>query len=84
MKVTIELSKNKLRQVFALVSMQMGDEIPEDIIEEIVNTPEVDITEYVNKDKDEQQTALAIACTVVPMLLEKIDPKRYETERPTE
>lgn len=84
MKVTIEISKNKLRQVFALVSMQVGDEIPEDIVEEIVNTPEVDITEYVNKDKDTQQTALVIACAVVPMLVEKIDPKRYETERPTE
>lgn len=84
MKVTIELSKNKLRQVFALASMQTNDEIPEDVIEEIVNTPEVDITEYVNKDKDNQQAALVVACIVVSMFLEKKDPKRYETERPTE
>ena len=71
MKVTIELSKNKLRQVFALVSLKSGEEIPEELIEEIVNTPEVDITEYANKDKDAQQISLAVACTVVPMLLEK-------------
>lgn len=71
MKVTIEISKTRLRQVFALVSMKSGEDIPEDIIEDVVNTPEVDITEYANKDKDSQQIRLAVACTVVSMLLEK-------------
>lgn len=71
MKVTIELSQNKLRQVFALVSLKSDEEIPEDVIEEIVNTPEVDITEYANNNKDSRQLSLAMACTVVSMLLEK-------------
>lgn len=78
MKVTIEISKNKLRQAFALVSMQAGEDLPEDIVEEIVNTPEIDLTEYVKKDKETQQTALVIAVTAMAMQLEKVDPKRFE------
>lgn len=78
MKVTIEISKNKLRQAFALVSLQAGVDLPEDIVEEIVNTPEIDLTEYVKKDKDAQQTALVIAVAAMAMQLEKVDPKRFE------
>lgn len=48
MKVTIDIPKSQLKGLCAILNMQKG-KLTDEMIEDIVNTEEVDITEVIKK-----------------------------------
>ncbi|MDE5786726.1 MAG: hypothetical protein K2H98_09355 [Duncaniella sp.] len=74
MKITIDIPKSKIKQYVALVSIfGTADDAPDDDeIEQIASTPEVDITEICNADKDYYNVALSVGLTAVAAIASKI------------
>lgn len=53
MKVTIDIPKSQLKGCCAILNMQKG-KLTDEMIEDIVNTEEVDITEVIKRSGDQE------------------------------
>lgn len=69
MKVTLEITDLQFLKVMALAPIT--EEQCEKVMAAIHETPELDITEFVRKDKDLKDVSLAIAGVAIAILAEK-------------
>lgn len=72
MKVIINIPKNKINGMIAMINME-GD-LNDEQVAEIASTPEVDITEAL-KDEDSRQMVLALGLIAVGVIGEQKFPE---------
>ena len=76
MKITIDIPKSKIKQYIYTVMSATGAECPEEKIDRIADTAEIDITDECATDKEYSQIPLALGCIAVGLLLEKDESPR--------
>lgn len=63
MKVTIDIPKSKLKGLLAIANMD--DVLSDAEVEEIANTPEVDITDTLSKNNEAKQMIMAVGLIAI-------------------
>lgn len=69
MKVIIDIPKNKLNGIVAFVNME--GKLSEEQVQEILDTPKVDITEVLKSDKEASRMLLALGMIAVGVVSEQ-------------
>ena len=65
MKVTVDIPKTTLRKMLLLSGAY--DNLDENAISEIINTPKMDVTEFVSSENDFSQVPLVLAAAAAPV-----------------
>ncbi len=72
MKITVNIPASKIKQYIALITLSCNNEMPDDLIDEILATPEVDISDTL--DRESKPILIAIAISAMRKILENNDP----------
>lgn len=80
MKIVINIPNNEVKKVAATVALAIGETIPEELLSEIDNATEVDITDSFEDDPESKTAIQGFALTALAKLSEKSEAKGEEAQ----